>query len=41
MAGIGILETPIKLMVENGYVTKIEGGREAEKLEVMLEESFP
>jgi leucyl aminopeptidase (aminopeptidase T) len=36
MAGIGILETPIKLMVENGYVTKIEGGRDAEELEVRL-----
>lgn len=36
MAGIGVLETPIKLTVEGGYITKIEGGRETEKLENML-----
>ncbi len=36
MAGIGVLEAPIKLTVEKGYVTKIEGGRETEKLEAML-----
>jgi leucyl aminopeptidase (aminopeptidase T) len=36
MAGIGVLEAPIKLTVEKGYVVKIEGGRETEKLEAML-----
>lgn len=36
MAGIGVLETPIKLTVEKGYVTQIEGGRETQKLEDML-----
>ncbi|AJQ26195.1 aminopeptidase [Pelosinus fermentans] len=38
MAGIGVLESPIKLTVEKGYVTKVEGGRETEKLEAMLNE---
>ncbi|MCC5467908.1 aminopeptidase [Pelosinus baikalensis] len=38
MAGIGVLESPIKLTVEKGYVTKVEGGRETEKLEAMLSE---
>ncbi len=38
MAGIGVLESPIKLTVEKGYVTKVEGGKETEKLEAMLNE---
>lgn len=36
MAGIGVLESPIRLTVEKGYVTKVEGGRETEKLEALL-----
>lgn len=36
MAGIGVLEAPIKLTIERGYVTSIEGGRETERLEAML-----
>ena len=36
MAGIGVLEAPIRLTVEKGYVSKIEGGRETERLEAML-----
>lgn len=38
MAGIGVLETPIKLTVEKGYVSKIEGGQEGQKLEATLDE---
>ncbi len=38
MAGIGVLETPIKLTVEKGYVSKIEGGQEGQKLEATLNE---
>lgn len=38
MAGIGVLETPIKLTVEKGYVSKIEGGQEGKKLEATLDE---
>lgn len=38
MAGIGVLETPIKLTVEKGYVSKIEGGQEGRKLEATLDE---
>ncbi len=36
MAGIGVLEAPIRLTVQKGYVVKIEGGRETERLEGML-----
>ncbi|TCL31415.1 leucyl aminopeptidase (aminopeptidase T) [Anaerospora hongkongensis] len=38
MAGIGVLETPIKLTVEKGYVSKIEGGQEGQQLEATLDE---
>ncbi|RLF87179.1 aminopeptidase [Thermococci archaeon] len=36
MAGIGDLKNPIKLIVQDGYVEKIEGGDEAKKLEEIL-----
>lgn len=37
-SGIGVLEAPIRLTVEHGYVTNIEGGSETAKLENMLAE---
>ncbi|ACL69863.1 aminopeptidase [Halothermothrix orenii] len=37
MAGVGILKEPIKLVVENGYVTDISGGHEAEILKKLLD----
>ena len=36
LPGLGLLEKPIYLMVEEGYITKIEGGREAEILKKSL-----
>lgn len=36
MAGVGVLKDPIKLIIENGFVEKIEGGDEAKKLEKIL-----
>ncbi|MFA4646682.1 aminopeptidase [Pyrococcus kukulkanii] len=36
MAGIGVLKNPIKLIVQDGFVEKIEGGDEAKKLEEIL-----
>lgn len=36
VAGIGVLESAVKLTVEQGYVTKIEGGAETAKIEAML-----
>jgi len=37
MSFLGILKEEIKLMVENGYITKIEGGEEARKIKNILE----
>ena len=37
MAGPGIVSRPIKLFVKHGYVTKIEGGRNADLLNKMIE----
>lgn len=37
MAGVGVVETPIKMVVENGYVTEINGGAEAEALSELLQ----
>lgn len=37
MAGIGLLETPIRITVEDGYATTIEGGAEAARLVALLE----
>lgn len=39
MAGIGMLETPIKIEVINGYAEKIEGGKEALKLTELLDKA--
>lgn len=39
MAGIGMLETPITVEVKNGYAEKIEGGREAKKLNALLDKA--
>jgi leucyl aminopeptidase (aminopeptidase T) len=36
VAGIGILERPIEVTVENGFATKIEGSNQGEKLQNML-----
>ena len=36
VAGIGILEHPVEVFVENGFAVKIEGGIQAEKLQNML-----
>ncbi|WP_461864442.1 aminopeptidase [Thermococcus sp.] len=36
MAGIGILKNPIKLVIRDGFVEKIDGGDEARKLEGIL-----
>ncbi|AZR72641.1 leucyl aminopeptidase [Anoxybacter fermentans] len=36
MAGIGVLDEPIKMKVEKGYVTEITGGKGAKKLEELL-----
>lgn len=37
MASVGMTSTPIRIEVENGYATRITGGREAEKLIALLE----
>jgi len=37
MAGIGLLDTPIRITVEDGYATTIEGGAEAARLVALLE----
>lgn len=39
MGGIGLLAEPIRVTVENGEAVKVEGGREAEALNAMLEEA--
>lgn len=42
MAGVGMLDSErIKITVENGYATKIEGGEQAQKLTAMLDEVGP
>ncbi len=38
MAGIGVLKSPIRLVIEDGAVRKIEGGDEAERLREILKE---
>jgi len=35
-AGIGVLKTPIKITVKDGFAVSIEGGEEAEKLKQLL-----
>lgn len=37
MAGIGIVESPIRIVVEQGYATDITGGKEADQLVRLLE----
>ncbi len=37
MAGIGMVRTPIRITVEGGYATTIEGGEEAARLVALLE----
>ena len=39
MGGIGLLDDPIRVTVENGEAVKVEGGKEAEQLNAMLEEA--
>ncbi len=38
MSGLGILEEPVVLIVEDGYVVEIEGGKEAEQLKELIAE---
>jgi leucyl aminopeptidase (aminopeptidase T) len=37
MAGVGVVATPIRIVVKNGQATDISGGREAEQLVALLE----
>lgn len=37
MAGVGMTETPIRIVVKDGYATEITGGAEADKLIKLLE----
>ena len=37
MAGVGMVREPIRIRVEAGYATAIEGGEEAERLRALLE----
>jgi leucyl aminopeptidase (aminopeptidase T) len=37
MAGVGLVRTPIRITVERGYATAIEGGEEAARLRALLE----
>ncbi|MFM1650667.1 aminopeptidase [Brevibacillus sp. B_LB10_24] len=39
MDGIGLLDAPIRMKVEQGRVTSIEGGKSADKLRKLVEES--
>lgn len=39
MGGIGLLSEPIRVTVENGEAVKVEGGKEAEQLNAMLEKA--
>lgn len=39
MGGIGLLSEPIRVTVEKGEAVKVEGGKEAEALNAMLEEA--
>lgn len=38
MAGIGAVRTPIRMLIEDGYVTQISGGAEAEALSGLLQD---
>ncbi|WP_227764204.1 aminopeptidase [Zhaonella formicivorans] len=37
MAGVGLIQEPIKIKVENGLATEITGGEEAKKLNALME----
>jgi aminopeptidase len=37
MAGVGVVTTPIRILVKDGQATEISGGREAEQLVALLE----
>jgi len=37
MAGVGVVRTPIRIVVEDGYATEITGGEEAGRLRALLE----
>lgn len=37
MASVGIVKTPIRIVVKDGYATEISGGEEAEQLKKLLE----
>ena len=37
MAGVGLVREPIRITVEHGYATRIEGGDEADRLRALLE----
>lgn len=38
MAGVGIIKTPIKMVVKDGYVTEISGGDEAKVLSQLIQD---
>ena len=38
MAGVGVIKTPIRVAIKDGYVTEITGGAEAETLSKLLED---
>ena len=37
MAGVGLVRTPIRITVEDGFATAIEGGEEADRLRGLLD----
>jgi leucyl aminopeptidase (aminopeptidase T) len=37
IAGVGTLKTPVKVLVEDGFAVKFEGGDEAQRLKRLLE----
>jgi len=38
MAGVGVIKTPIRIVIKDGYVTEITGGDEAKKLSELLKD---
>jgi aminopeptidase len=37
MAGVGLVRTPIRITIEDGYATTITGGEEADRLRALLD----
>ena len=38
MAGVGVVNTPVKMVIKDGYVTELSGGSEAETLSNLLQD---